>query len=204
MTAGYPDGMVECQLMVFHPSIGGCLKSFYLFNSSVPRILMVNGVKRATVWVVAVVIAWMGCIGVALAEGSPKCLKDCITQGAASTVCLPKCGYVAQTEYRCLALCLNQGTSANSCRQSCAYMPALPSKLPADRTSPYSQFTMMQPSNGEILLNPQAPQTQAAGTPARKLSPTSQPLSPSTDYKCLAQCTQNGMARGYCQQTCSY
>lgn len=165
---------------------------------------MVDGVKRATGWVVAVIIAWIGGIGVAFADGSAQCLKDCISHGANSTVCLPKCGYVAQTDYRCLTLCLNQGTSANSCRQSCGYMPALPSKLPADRTSPYSQFTTMQAADGQILLNPPAAQTQAAGTPVRKLSPTSQPLSPSTDYKCLAQCVQNGMSRGYCQQTCSY
>lgn len=112
---------------------------------------------------------------------------------------------LADTDYRCLSDCIKAGRTANVCFATCSYpgkeLPALQPQGPAQKQSAYSPFTAPAPSN-EIIVPGLFPLPE--GTPASRLSPTTQPLGPSTNFRCVSNCLANGYQHGLCVQNCSY
>ncbi len=139
----------------------------------------------------------------ASANGTQDCVVNCMGRGQAQGACMQSCG-VINMDYRCLNLCVAQGTPAGSCRTSCTYLrDDVLAPQQAQRSTPNSPFTTLYPTDPGVVV-PIAPTAAAPGTPGPMLSPRTQPLSPSTNYQCVAQCDQNGFAYSYCKQKCSY
>jgi len=130
----------------------------------------------------------------------------------------------ADLDYRCLKECMAGGSSAQFCLSStgCAYVGKanyLPADMGRQLLSPNRQFDAPTPQSSENLIvpGPSAPKLQQVpapvgmpagapvySTPGAMITPTIQPLGPSTNYKCRAACLQKGYQLGLCQQQCSY
>jgi hypothetical protein len=130
-------------------------------------------------------------------------MNSCAGRGSAQADCLQSCNII-NLDHRCLNVCIANGTSAYTCRQSCSYIKDTALAPPqAPRTSIHSQFTagiLIDPT----VLAPPPPSAAPTTTAKNQLSPTVQPLGPSTNFKCLSQCAQNGLNFGYCRQQCTY
>lgn len=145
----------------------------------------------------------------ASAKSDADCLNSCIMRGERQDHCLQSCN-VIMLDHRCLSICTAQGAlGTNRCRASCSYIKPealLPQQLP--RSDAHSQFTEIHPADPTIIIvptpegapNPPSPTLQAPP----QWQPTVQPLSPSTNQKCVALCVNQGMTSAYCKQTCSY
>ena len=134
------------------------------------------------------------------------CLLACVAQGGANSIasCAPKCNAIT-LDYRCLNQCVAQGTNPYRCRQGCSYVePETLRSLGTRRLTGSAQFAPVVPVGTDDLQPAQTATPPSVSTPSRLLDPKSQPLSPSTNYKCVAQCVQQGMASGFCTQACSY
>lgn len=133
------------------------------------------------------------------------CLLACVaTPGTSVASCAPKCN-ATQIDHRCLSGCIAQGTGTYACRQGCTYIK--PEFLQALKRGPLpngAQFSPIIPVGADELAPPAAPAPPALSTPTRVLKPNVQPLSPSTDYKCVAQCVNQGMNNALCTQACTY
>lgn len=112
---------------------------------------------------------------------------------------------LADTDYRCLSDCIKAGRTAYACFATCSYpgeaSPPLQPQGPAQKQSAHSPFTAPAPSS-EIVVPGFSP--LPAGTPASRLSPTTQPLGPSTNFRCVNSCLANGYQHELCVQNCSY
>jgi len=119
----------------------------------------------------------------------------------------------ADTDYRCLSDCLHAGAlSAQRCLAQCTYQPLTqapppltPEQAQIAPQSRYSQFQAPVPTD-ELLLPPSTDQSTSPwlSTPKSSLSPTTQPLGPSTNYKCVRDCLGNGYQHDLCVESCSY
>jgi len=132
------------------------------------------------------------------------CLLACMAQPGTNTIttCAPKCN-LTQLDHRCLGSCMAIGTGTYQCRQACSYIkPEALRAAPAHAGN--TQFAPIIPIGSDEIA-PLAPVSPPkVTTPPKMLSPNVQPLSPSTNYKCVAQCVQAGLENALCTQSCSY
>jgi hypothetical protein len=115
----------------------------------------------------------------------------------------------ADTDYRCLNVCLRGGKPGSKCLAQCTFTPfpasqgpLSPAQAALQPLSRHSQFLAPNPSNDIVIFGPEA--GPPIGTPQQSLSPTTQPLGPSTNYKCVRDCEATGYQHGYCVAGCSY
>lgn len=127
---------------------------------------------------------------------------------------LPVARAHADTDYKCLSNCLNAGNSTGSkCLISCTYVPLTTSPQPPltpDQSlllpqSRHSQFLAPSPSTPDVIsIGPDSALTPPNVTPMNSLSPTTQPLGPSTNFKCVRDCLGLGYKHDLCVESCSY
>lgn len=116
---------------------------------------------------------------------------------------------LADTDYRCLADCIRAGNIGASCMASCSYLgtTSLSVSQPltvAQKQTAHSPFVAPAPTESIVIAPPESFAASPGGTPPTRLSPTTQPLGPSTNYKCVNDCLGNGYQYGLCVQRCSY
>ena len=150
------------------------------------------------------IIRWVFVIGMSFAAvpGSAQDLNSALSQpdstGAPSTA-----SPAMATDYRCLNSCVNGGGSGRACLDNCRYTPHL-----AAHSAPHSfsrnPFTSLIPLGDTLLVTPSVPLGSSSGTPSSSLAPTSQPLGPSTNFRCVSDCQKSGMMHDYCVAHCSY
>lgn len=135
---------------------------------------------------------------------APRTRPDSTPVPGNPQVCLQACGYRPSVDYKCVQQCSAGGTGAGAtCPAQCSYYPEdLLNRLGKPvGLSPHNQFVAPEPMPG-VLLDPPSP--APASTPKTRLSPTTQPLSPSLNYKTLSLCLQNGYSYSYCRGAAEY
>lgn len=125
---------------------------------------------------------------------------------AAATAALPT---RADTDYRCLTDCVHEGNSGTACLANCSYPgseapPQGPEGGQILKQSEHSPLTAPAPVTNVIVVQPVGTASFPAVTAAGKLSPTTQPLGPSTNLKCVRSCLAGGYQYGLCVMNCSY
>jgi hypothetical protein len=123
---------------------------------------------------------------------------------AQQQACLVHCD-LQQIDHRCLNVCVAGGGRNSTCLQSCTFIkPEMLLPQAAQRSTTHGQFSPPVPIGGAIVPFSGAAPLPGYTTPSKAISPTTAPLGPSTNYRCVAQCQQGGFAFGYCTQSCSY
>jgi len=110
----------------------------------------------------------------------------------------------ADTDYRCLSDCLGGGTAGSRCLASCTYQKIPTGRPQSEFNSAHNQFDAPTPSSQLFLDSQEGLSRPGSATPGGSLSPTTQPLGPSTNFTCVRNCTARGYQYGLCLGSCSY
>ncbi len=169
--------------------------------------------KRLAGWT-GLLFLWLFAAGGAAIAGDAACFNGCMARAGASGLggaspmgdCLRACGFHVSIDYRCLNSCAAQKPGqSTACVAQCTYYSE--DELSGTRlrlTPPHDVFTAPKESQDIMLNSPQETTGDGSGTPASQLAPTVQPLSPSTNYKVLASCLQQGHMFSYCLSASRY
>lgn len=122
------------------------------------------------------------------------------------------CAAHADTDYKCLSDCLGNGGVGSRCLASCTYQPMNGVQLwqmPPDQAaimpqSRHSQFFAPVQTDQLTTGSDAGPSHPPYSTPTQQLSPTVQPLGPSTNFKCVRTCLDNHYQHDLCMESCSY
>jgi len=138
--------------------------------------------------------ALVGSAPQALADIDYRCLKDCIASGSSTSRCLSlTCFYTSAPHF---ASADQQSRIVSANRQ---FEPPVP--------IPTTSLVIAGPQPKIQMLEDPMPLPAVApvyATPGIMLTPTSQALGPSTNYKCQSLCLQRSYQFDMCKAMCSY